>query len=46
LPPVLECQLKYYQHRSVYIDHLVNGGLMAPTGPEPPGHISAVPKPR
>ncbi|EMI22803.1 Outer membrane efflux protein [Rhodopirellula maiorica SM1] len=26
--------------------YLLNGGLMPPTGPEPPGHISAVPKPR
>ena len=26
--------------------YLLNGGLMAPTGPQPPGHISAVPKPR
>ncbi len=26
--------------------YLLNGGLMAPTGPEPPGHISSVPKPR
>jgi outer membrane protein TolC len=26
--------------------YLLNGGLMPPTGPQPPGHISAVPKPR
>lgn len=26
--------------------YLLNGGLLPPTGPEPPGHISAVPKPR
>ncbi|WP_153556285.1 TolC family protein [Roseimaritima sediminicola] len=26
--------------------YLLHGGLTAPTGPEPPGHISAVPKPR
>jgi outer membrane protein TolC len=26
--------------------YLLGGGLQAPTGPEPPGHISAVPKPR
>lgn len=26
--------------------YLLHGGLMPPTGPEPPGHISAVPKPR
>ncbi len=59
-PQVLESQVKYYQMRAQYIDHLINwrtnetliagyllhGGLMAPTGPQPPGHISAVPKPR
>lgn len=26
--------------------YLLHGGLMAPTGPEPPGHISATPQPR
>lgn len=59
-PQVLESQLKYFQMKAQYIDHLVawrsnetliagyllHGGLMPPTGPEPPGHISAVPKPR
>ena len=59
-PQVLESQVKYYQLKTLYTQHLIDwrtnetliagylltGGLNAPTGPEPPGHISAVPKPR
>ncbi|MEZ6088653.1 MAG: TolC family protein [Pirellulaceae bacterium] len=43
----------YIQHlvawrsnETLMVGYLLNGGLMPPTGPQPPGHISAVPKPR
>ncbi|WP_168567123.1 TolC family protein [Crateriforma spongiae] len=44
---------QYVQHlvswrsnETLIAGYLLNGGLMPPTGPQPPGHISAVPKPR
>jgi outer membrane protein TolC len=44
---------QYIQHlvawrsnETLIAGYLLNGGLMPPSGPEPPGHISAVPKPR
>jgi outer membrane protein TolC len=44
---------QYIQHlvswrsnETLIAGYLLNGGLMPPTGPEPPGHISSVPKPR
>ncbi len=44
---------QYIQHlvswrsnETLIAGYLLNGGLMPPTGAEPPGHISAVPKPR
>lgn len=44
---------RYTQHlidwrsnETLIAGYLLTGGLNAPTGPQPPGHISAVPKPR
>lgn len=34
------------ENETLITGYLLHGGLQPPTGPEPPGHISAVPKPR
>lgn len=40
-------QLMLWRTNEVLIvGYLLHGGLQAPTGPDPPGHINAVPKPR
>lgn len=48
-----QLRTQYIQHlvawrsnETLIAGYLLNGGLMPPTGPQPPGHISAVPKPR
>ncbi|MEQ8846669.1 TolC family protein [Botrimarina sp.] len=38
--------IAWRSNETLIAGYLLDGGLMPPTGPEPPGHISAVPKPR
>jgi outer membrane protein TolC len=38
--------IAWRSNETLIAGYLLHGGLLAPTGAEPPGHISAVPKPR
>ena len=38
--------IDWRSNETLIAGYLLTGGLQAPTGPQPPGHISAVPKPR
>jgi len=38
--------LEWRTNEVLVVGYLLHGGLEPPTGPEPPGHISATPKPR